>query len=80
MLGTRDKDNSLLAVQLTIDLKPDVPGLSRIPHIYTSTNGQNHWLTLKYLFSCIKLSRNQGNYSLGHTTISSKMMCWILLT
>lgn len=28
MLGTRDKDNSLQAVQLTIDLKPDIPGLS----------------------------------------------------
>lgn len=26
MLGTRDEDNSLQAVQLTIDLKPDIPG------------------------------------------------------
>jgi serine/threonine protein phosphatase PrpC len=28
VLATRDKDNSLIAVQLTVDLKPDLPGLS----------------------------------------------------
>lgn len=28
VLATRDKDNSLIAIQLTVDLKPDLPGLS----------------------------------------------------
>ncbi|KAK3028791.1 hypothetical protein RJ639_039057, partial [Escallonia herrerae] len=28
ILGTRDKDNSLVPVQLTVDLKPNLPGLS----------------------------------------------------
>ena len=28
VLATKDKDNSLIAVQLTVDLKPDLPGLS----------------------------------------------------
>lgn len=28
VLATRDKDNSLVSVQLTVDLKPDLPGLS----------------------------------------------------
>ena len=28
VLATRDKDDSLLAVQLTVDLKPDLPSLS----------------------------------------------------
>lgn len=28
VLGTRDVDNSLIATQLTVDLKPDLPGLS----------------------------------------------------
>lgn len=28
MLATRDKDNSLIAVQLTVDLKPDLPSIS----------------------------------------------------
>jgi serine/threonine protein phosphatase PrpC len=28
VLATRDEDNSLIAVQLTVDLKPDLPGLS----------------------------------------------------
>ncbi|KAK3002747.1 hypothetical protein RJ639_017877 [Escallonia herrerae] len=28
ILGTRDKDNSLIPVQLTVDLKPNLPGLS----------------------------------------------------
>lgn len=27
MLATRDKDNSLIAVQLTVDLKPDLPSI-----------------------------------------------------
>lgn len=26
MLGTRDKDDSLVAMQLTVDLKPNLPG------------------------------------------------------
>ena len=28
VLATRDKDSSLIAIQLTVDLKPDLPGLS----------------------------------------------------
>lgn len=28
VLATRDKDNSLVAIQLTVDLKPDLPSLS----------------------------------------------------
>lgn len=28
VLATREKDNSLVAVQLTVDLKPDLPSLS----------------------------------------------------
>jgi hypothetical protein len=28
VLGTRDKDNYLSSVQLTVDLKPNLPGLS----------------------------------------------------
>lgn len=28
VLGTRDKDDLLVAVQLTVDLKPNLPGLS----------------------------------------------------
>ena len=28
VLATRDEDNSLIALQLTVDLKPDLPGLS----------------------------------------------------
>lgn len=35
VLATRDKDNSLIAVQLTVDLKPDLPGLSL--SVYTLT-------------------------------------------
>lgn len=27
VLGTRDKDDSLISVQLTVDLKPNLPGL-----------------------------------------------------
>lgn len=27
VMGTRDKDNSLTAVQLTVDLKPSIPGI-----------------------------------------------------
>lgn len=27
VLATRDKDNSLIAVQLTVDLKPDLPSI-----------------------------------------------------
>lgn len=27
MLGTRGKDDSLVAVQLTVDLKPNLPGI-----------------------------------------------------
>jgi hypothetical protein len=27
VLATRDEDNSLIALQLTVDLKPDLPGL-----------------------------------------------------
>lgn len=28
VLATRDKDDTLLAIQLTVDLKPDLPSLS----------------------------------------------------
>jgi serine/threonine protein phosphatase PrpC len=28
VLGTRDKDDSLISIQLTVDLKPNLPGLS----------------------------------------------------
>jgi hypothetical protein len=28
VLGTREKDNSLAAVQLTVDLKPNLPGIT----------------------------------------------------
>lgn len=28
VLGTRDTDNTLVAVQLTVDLKPNLPGFS----------------------------------------------------
>jgi hypothetical protein len=53
VLATRDKDNSLIAVQLTVDLKPDLPGLSLSlslsllhtrPHLYRDT--------LYLLFGC----------------------------
>jgi len=30
VLGTREKDNSLVAIQLTVDLKPNLPGISLI--------------------------------------------------
>lgn len=40
VLATRDKDSSLIAIQLTVDLKPDLPGLSLslslvCPHVRT---------------------------------------------
>lgn len=49
MLGTRDNDNSLQAVQLTIDLKPDIPGLTPPLSLVTE------------IFIC----RNQGQLFLG---------------
>lgn len=30
VLATRDQDNALVAVQLTIDLKPDLPSISSL--------------------------------------------------
>lgn len=37
VLATREKDNSLVAVQLTVDLKPDLPSLSlSLSHSLTS--------------------------------------------
>jgi serine/threonine protein phosphatase PrpC len=36
VLATRDEDNSLIALQLTVDLKPDLPGLSlSLSHAHT---------------------------------------------
>jgi hypothetical protein len=38
VLATRDEDNSLIALQLTVDLKPDLPGLSlSLSHMRTRT-------------------------------------------
>lgn len=30
VLGTRENDDSLVAVQLTVDLKPNLPGISLV--------------------------------------------------
>lgn len=46
VLGTRDVDNSLIAVQLTVDLKPNLPGFS---------------LSLCLSFSHTKIEKKKGN-------------------
>lgn len=39
VLATRDKDNALVAVQLTIDLKPDLPSMLDFLFIFEITFG-----------------------------------------
>ena len=48
VLATRDKDDSLLAVQLTVDLKPDLPSLS----LSLSLSLSKHTLMHTFMFSC----------------------------
>ena len=45
VLATRDKDSSLIAIQLTVDLKPDLPGLSlSLTCAHTCTHTYTHSL------------------------------------
>lgn len=32
-MGTRDSENALVAVQLTVDLKPNLPGRMIVPYV-----------------------------------------------
>lgn len=45
ILGTRDKDNQLMAVQLTVDLKPNIPSML---YIFLPT-----FFSLLFLFNLI---------------------------
>lgn len=50
VLATRDEDNALLAVQLTVDLKPDLPGTSSQNLILNSEKPKQKFLN--FLFLC----------------------------
>jgi serine/threonine protein phosphatase PrpC len=52
VLATRDEDNALLAVQLTIDLKPDLPGTLLQTMILNSERSQRQKF-LNFRFLCV---------------------------
>lgn len=70
VLATRDKDSSLIAIQLTVDLKPDLPGLSlSLSHVLTHAHTRTHIL---YLLRCCYPNSNQKKGSRIYKTTDQK--------
>jgi hypothetical protein len=52
VLGTREKDNSLAAVQLTVDLKPNLPGITLVYIV-------QQWLQIFFCFVLTKVASDR---------------------
>lgn len=63
MLGTREKDGSLAAVQLTVDLKPNLPGIVLAYFVQHSgirlsnilNQAKQYSCTLFVVYSCVSM-------------------------
>ena len=52
VLGTRDEDNHLIAVQLTVDLKPSIPSMI---HLHLVCYFGSYYMMMNFFFHCLVL-------------------------
>lgn len=69
VLGTREKDNSLVAIQLTVDLKPNLPGISLIWEILAYFVEQWHQIEEN-----VKIS--SSHFHEEHSLVEMCLLCY----